>query len=103
MKTKQIKSSGIIFFFNNIFLFKWDTAGQERFRNITTSYYRHSQGVILVYDITDESTFNSIRSWIRQIKTHSNEGVCIILVGNKCDLEEQRVSVLFQNPTFIFP
>mmetsp|Transcript_68596 Transcript_68596/g.134770 ORF Transcript_68596/g.134770 Transcript_68596/m.134770 type:complete len:234 (-) Transcript_68596:386-1087(-) len=69
----------------------WDTAGQERFRNITTSYYRHSQGVILVYDITDESTFNSIRSWIRQIKTHSNEGVCIILVGNKCDLEEQRM------------
>ena len=76
-----------------IFL-QWDTAGQERFRNITTSYYRHSQGVMLVYDITDLTTFDSIRSWMGQIKTHADAGVCTMLVGNKCDLEDHRVSKL---------
>eukprot|EP01032_Pedospumella_encystans_P007500 gene7500-8995_t len=68
----------------------WDTAGQERFRNITTSYYRHSQGIIMVYDITDGSTFDSIRSWMQQIQTHAEAGVSTILVGNKCDLEDSR-------------
>ena len=71
---------------------QWDTAGQERFRNITTSYYRHSQGIIMVYDITDGSTFDSIRSWMQQIQTHAEAGVSTILVGNKCDLEDSRVS-----------
>ena len=70
----------------------WDTAGQERFRTITTSYYRHCQGIILVYDITDGVSFASIRSWLAQIKQHADSKVNKILVGNKADLEDQRVS-----------
>ena len=46
----------------------WDTAGQERFRTITTTYFRGAQGIILVYDVTDKRTFNSIREWMSQIK-----------------------------------
>jgi len=68
----------------------WDTAGQERFRTITTSYYRHSQGILLVYDVTDPITFDSIRTWMSQIRAHADQGVCTILIGNKSDLSAQR-------------
>lgn len=46
----------------------WDTAGQERFRTITTSYFRGAQGIVLVYDVTDRTSFASIRNWVEQIK-----------------------------------
>lgn len=46
----------------------WDTAGQERFRTITTSYFRGAQGILLVYDVTDRATFQSIRNWVAQIQ-----------------------------------
>jgi Ras-related protein Rab-8A len=46
----------------------WDTAGQERFRTITTSYFRGAQGILLVYDVTDRTTFLSIRNWVQQIQ-----------------------------------
>lgn len=69
----------------------WDTAGQERFRTITAAYYRGANGIVLVYDITSESSFNSIRGWIRNIEEHASENVCKILVGNKADMEDRRV------------
>eukprot|EP00475_Leptophrys_vorax_P036103 TRINITY_DN6038_c0_g1_i1.p1 TRINITY_DN6038_c0_g1~~TRINITY_DN6038_c0_g1_i1.p1 ORF type:complete len:208 (+),score=29.28 TRINITY_DN6038_c0_g1_i1:317-940(+) len=69
----------------------WDTAGQERFRTITAAYYRGANGIVLVYDITSESSFNSIRGWIRNIEEHASESVCKILVGNKADMEDRRV------------
>ena len=45
----------------------WDTAGQERFRTITTSYVRGSEGILLVYDVTDRNSFESISSWMEEI------------------------------------
>ena len=45
----------------------WDTAGQERFRTITTSYVRGSEGILLVYDVTDRNSFESISAWMEQI------------------------------------
>lgn len=51
----------------------WDTAGQERFRTITTSYFRGAQGILLVYDVTDKKSFNSIRNWVGQIQQVSIE------------------------------
>ena len=68
----------------------WDTAGQERFRTITTAYYRGAQGILLVYDVTNKTTFNNVVNWIRQLKSHASENVTIILVGNKCDLTDNR-------------
>merc|ERR1711916_304757 len=53
----------------------WDTAGQERFRTITTAYYRGAMGILLVYDVTDETSFMSVRNWIRNIEQHATEGV----------------------------
>lgn len=69
----------------------WDTAGQERFRTITTAYYRGAMGIMLVYDVTDERSFNNIRNWIRNIDQYASEGVNKILIGNKCDDVERRV------------
>jgi len=68
----------------------WDTAGQERFRTITTAYYRGAMGILLVYDVTDERSFNNVRNWIRNIEQHASEGVNKILLGNKCDMKEKR-------------
>ncbi|KAL4400880.1 GTP-binding protein [Malassezia pachydermatis] len=69
----------------------WDTAGQERFRTITTAYYRGSMGILLVFDVTDEKSFQNIRNWYQDVQQHASEGACKILVGNKCDWEEKRV------------
>lgn len=69
----------------------WDTAGQERFRTITTAYYRGAMGILLVYDVTDETSFNNIRNWMRNIEQHASQSVSKILIGNKCDMEDKRV------------
>ncbi|OBT51200.1 hypothetical protein VE04_09324 [Pseudogymnoascus sp. 24MN13] len=68
----------------------WDTAGQERFRTITTAYYRGAMGILLVYDVTDERSFNNIRTWFSNVEQHATEGVNKILIGNKCDWDDKR-------------
>ncbi|POY72407.1 putative Small monomeric GTPase [Rhodotorula taiwanensis] len=69
----------------------WDTAGQERFRTITTAYYRGAMGILLVYDVTDERSFNNIRTWHANVEQHASEGVNKILIGNKCDWTDKKV------------
>jgi len=87
----------------------WDTAGQERFRTITTggkiqfsiltsveqilltAYYRGAMGILLVYDVTDENSFQNIRNWVRNIDQHAAEGVEKVLIGNKADMKDQQV------------
>ncbi|CAG5130793.1 unnamed protein product, partial [Candidula unifasciata] len=68
----------------------WDTAGQERFRTITTAYYRGAMGIMLVYDITNEKSFDNIRTWIRNIEEHASKDVEKMMLGNKCDLQDRR-------------
>ena len=68
----------------------WDTAGQERYRTITSAYYRGAQGFILMYDIADEQSFRAVQDWATQIETNGSKTSPVILVGNKCDLEEER-------------
>ncbi|CAH2296290.1 ras-related Rab-3C [Pelobates cultripes] len=72
-------------------LAKSDTAGQERYRTITTAYYRGAMGFILMYDISNEDSFNAVQDWSTQIKTYSWDNAQVILVGNKCDMEDERV------------
>ncbi|CAN1792077.1 Ras-related protein RABD1 [Linum perenne] len=69
----------------------WDTAGQERFRTITSSYYRGAHGIIIVYDVTDMDSFNNVKQWLNEIDRYANDTVCKLLVGNKCDLVENKV------------
>ena len=68
----------------------WDTAGQERFRNVTKSYFQSSQGLVLVYDITDRESFEKLNFWVDNIKNNAPENAKFILVGNKCDLANER-------------
>lgn len=68
----------------------FDTAGQEKYRSICQSYYKSCQGILLIYDITDRNSFDSINKWLKDIKELCDLNVKILLVGNKTDLESQR-------------
>jgi len=69
----------------------WDTAGQERFRTITSSYYRGSDGILMVYDVTDAVSFNNIQQWLREIEEYMKEELPqFLLVGNKADETSKR-------------
>ncbi|MCQ2817674.1 MAG: GTP-binding protein [archaeon] len=67
----------------------WDTAGEERYRAANTLYYRDAHIAVLVYDITNKSTYEEItKYWLPQVKENSPENTIIIICGNKSDLYE---------------
>ncbi len=68
----------------------WDTVGNDRYRSLTTAYFRGAQGVMVVYDITKERSFNSLTEWCRQIEEYASPDVSTMIIGNRCDLELQR-------------
>ncbi|XP_025405329.1 ras-related protein Rab-21 [Sipha flava] len=68
----------------------WDTAGQERFHALGPIYYRMSNGAILVYDITDEDSFQKVKNWIKELKKMLGSEICLVIAGNKIDLEKDR-------------
>ena len=63
----------------------WDTTGQEP-RSITSAYYRGAMGILLVYDVTDATSFDNVRNWMTKIEQYAAEDVNRVLVGNKCDV-----------------
>ncbi|CAF3817979.1 unnamed protein product, partial [Rotaria magnacalcarata] len=85
-KIRTLKHNG-----KNIKLQIWDTAGQERFRNITATYYRGAQGIIIVFDLTNLESFDNIKNWLTEIERNGPEDVKRLLVGNKCDFTAKRV------------
>ncbi|XP_072028848.1 ras-related protein Rab-18-like [Amphiura filiformis] len=71
----------------------WDTAGQERFRTLTPSYYRGAQGVILVYDVSNQSTFQKLDQWLNELDTYSTKSEVVkMLVANKIDKDKREVT-----------
>jgi len=68
----------------------WDTAGQEKFHALGPIYYRESHGAVLVYDITDQDSFQKVKNWVVELKRMLGENVCLAIAGNKSDLEQQR-------------
>ncbi|KAI8117010.1 Ras-related protein Rab-26 [Lucilia cuprina] len=63
----------------------WDTAGQERFRSVTHAYYRDAHALLLLYDVTNKTTYDNIRAWLCEIRDCAQEDVVIVLIGNKSD------------------
>lgn len=68
----------------------WDTAGQERFKSLAPLYYRDAAAAILVYDITSESSFHALKTWIRELGRFGPSDILIAIAGNKCDKADQR-------------
>jgi len=66
----------------------WDTAGQETYKSITRSYFRGASGALLVFDISRRATFDSVTSWLHDLRQIAEEGIVVILVGNKSDLAD---------------
>ncbi|KAI0956633.1 GTP-binding protein of the rab [Taiwanofungus camphoratus] len=69
----------------------WDTAGQERFRTIAAAYYRGAHGIVVVYDVTDNESFENVKGWLHEIERYASETVKKLLIGNKSDLVERKV------------
>jgi len=70
----------------------WDTAGQERFRTITSAYYRGADGIITVYDVTNQESFDHVQDWLHEVEKYASPGTVKLLVGNKSDREDKVVS-----------
>jgi Ras-related protein Rab-2A len=79
----------------------WDTAGQESYKSITRSYFRGASGALLVFDITRRRTFESATAWLQDLRQIAEEGIVVVLVGNKSDLDEPRDSSFPINGTAI--
>lgn len=67
-----------------------DTSGQERYRSICAQYYSRTDGIIVAYSIVDKDSFNELDKWCDQIKTNAPPDVCLVLVGCKEDLKQER-------------
>lgn len=71
----------------------WDTAGQERFKTLTAQYYKGADGILLVYDVTDEESYDKIRDWMGQISLNTKkDDIGLVLLGNKIDLNPRKVT-----------
>ena len=85
IKNKEIKRKD-----KNILLKIFDTAGEERFKSISKNYFASADGVLLLYDISNENSFKSIKEWVENIKENVNlSEIGLIIVGNKCDIPEE--------------
>ena len=69
----------------------WDTCGQELYRSLITNFYRNSSLAIMVYSINNQETFDNIDIWLKDLRIYSNPDVKVFLIGNKVDLENERV------------
>uniref|UniRef100_A0A8C7W1L7 small monomeric GTPase n=1 Tax=Oncorhynchus mykiss TaxID=8022 RepID=A0A8C7W1L7_ONCMY len=69
----------------------WDTAGQERFRSVTHAYYRDANALLLLYDVTNRTSFDNIKAWLTEIHDYAQQDVVLMLLGNKADATQQRV------------
>ena len=69
----------------------WDTCGQEVYKSLISNFYRNSSLALIVYAINNRNSFEHAEIWLNELKNQSNPNVKIFLVGNKCDLENDRV------------
>ena len=84
---------------NTVKLKIWDTAGQERYR-APTNYYNGADGVMLVYDVSQRSTYDNVSRWLGEVRNHADAKVGLVLVGNKSDLAAQRATTYEEGQSF---
>ena len=90
----ELKNTDVVVGSNKFRLQIWDTAGQKRYETITRSLFQKVQGFIVMFDITNEESYNGAKSWIKSIKDEFGKNSPILLIGNKSDLENIRVIFL---------
>ena len=86
----EFKIKDIVLEGRQVRLALWDTAGQERFRSITQTYFRGTQGAVLVFDLTDRNSFTRLQDWLFELSLHCRRDPVRIILGNKEDLEDRR-------------
>jgi len=91
LTTVDYKNKNVVIDGKTFSLQIWDTAGQERFRTITSSFYRGAHGVIIVYDMTDQNSYNNVMLWMQEIQRYAVFGVSRVLVGNKFDQDDKKI------------
>ncbi len=75
----------------NITIQFWDTAGQEKYRAMSTAFYKKSHGAIIVYDVTNRSSFTALKSWLKELRDFGTNNLQLLLLGNKIDLENSKI------------
>ena len=68
----------------------WDTAGEERFKSFATNIFGSANGILLLYNVTSQVSFENLNSCLTEIKKYANKDICMILVGTNCNLEDER-------------
>ena len=68
----------------------WDTAGQERYQAITDAYYKGAKGVLVVYDVTKDTSFKNIQIWLKRVENAADAKIVKMLIANKIDLTNMR-------------
>ena len=85
-KVKTINIRGL-----NTKLQIWDTAGQEKFHSLTKGFFRNTDGILLIFDLTNKESFNNIKTWIEEVEDNSDSKTKKLLVGNKIDMKDNIV------------
>ena len=67
----------------------WDTAGQEKFNSLTQQFFRNTDGILLIFDLTNKSSFNNIKKWLSEVKTYTDHSIKKLLIGNKADMKDK--------------
>ncbi len=78
----------------------WDTCGQEVYRSLITNFYRSTNLAIIVYSIDNKNSLDDLSLWIKELRLYASPNVKIIIIGNKCDLEERRKITKEEGETF---
>ena len=86
--------------YTNVNLKIWDTCGEEKYRTITRQYYRDANGVVLVFDLTNKNSFDKLSGWLNDIKEYGPKDTCIILVGNKSDVQDRKLFLFEEGKKF---
>jgi small GTP-binding protein len=79
----------------------WDTAGQERFESMTKAYFRNAVGALLVFDVTSRASYEHMKNkWLVQLREFGHEDMFVLIVGNKCDMDQKRFVTIAEAAEF---